>query len=67
MVFCAWFCKFPHCHLELSHLKRSLRKKTGLPDFISNVIKKRNVELSDIKKSIIDADTLMQKRHNCCR
>ena len=34
-----------HCHLELSHLKDLLPKKTGLPDFISKVSEKRNVEL----------------------
>ena len=50
-----------HCHLELSHLKGLLPKKKGLPDFISNLIEKRNVELSDIKKAIIDADTTMRK------
>ena len=44
-----------HCHLELSHLKGLLPKKKGLPDFISNLIEKRNVELADIKKAIIDS------------
>ena len=50
-----------HCHLELSHLKDLLPKKTGLPDFISKVPEKRNVEMSDIKKAMKEADTLMQK------
>ena len=50
-----------HCHLELSHLKDLLPKKTGLPDFISKVPEKRNVEMSDIKKAMKGADTLMQK------
>ena len=39
-----------HCHLELSHLKDLLPQKTGLPDFISKVPEKRNVELIGYKK-----------------
>ena len=59
-VLCPGFVN-AHCHLELSHLKELLPKKTGLPDFISNVQEKRNIELADIKKAIKDADTTMQK------
>lgn len=50
-----------HCHLELSHLKGLLPQKTGLPDFISKVPEKRNVEIEEIKRAIKDADSKMQK------
>lgn len=32
-----------HCHLELSHLKGRIPRKTGLPDFLLQVISKRNL------------------------
>ena len=50
-----------HCHLELSHLKGLLPQKTGLPDFISKVSEKRNVEIEEIKRAIKDADSKMQE------
>ena len=50
-----------HCHLELSHLKGVLPKKTGLTDFISKVPELRNSEISEIKRAIKAADIMMQK------
>ena len=59
-VLCPGFVNV-HCHLELSHLKGLLLQKTGLVDFISKVPEKRNLEIDDIKRAIIDADSTMQK------
>ena len=59
-VLCPGFVN-AHCHLELSHLKGLIPQKTGLPDFISQVSRLRDVELADIQKSIKEADMIMQK------
>lgn len=40
-----------HCHLELSHLESKVPQKTGLVDFVKQIIKVRNAE----HQSIIDA------------
>lgn len=50
-----------HCHLELSHMKGKLPQKTGLPGFISEVPKQREVDISKIQLAIKNADALMQK------
>ena len=47
-----------HCHLELSHLKNKIPERTGLPEFIKNVISLKNVAgISSIKT----ADEEMQR------
>ncbi len=49
-----------HCHLELSHLKNELPKKTGLVDFIKNIVSKRNHFSSTIiQEKIIEAEKEM--------
>ena len=49
-----------HCHLELSHLKNELPKKTGLVDFIKNIVSKRNHSSSTIiQEKIIEAEKEM--------
>ncbi|MFN7014379.1 MAG: amidohydrolase family protein [Bacteroidia bacterium] len=51
-----------HCHLELSHLKGLIPKKTGIVDFVGNVIKKRNEIARDIRQeSIRLADEEMKR------
>ncbi len=44
-----------HCHLELSHLRNSLKKSTGIAGFVSQIRGMRNAESLDIKKSIKEA------------
>lgn len=41
-----------HCHLELSFMHQQLQKKTGLPDFIKNIVQLRN---NSTKKNKIQA------------
>jgi cytosine/adenosine deaminase-related metal-dependent hydrolase len=41
-----------HCHLELSHLKDKIPSKTGLIDFLKNIINHRNEENELIINSI---------------
>lgn len=48
-----------HCHLELSHLKNRMTKKTGLPTFISNIGARRQSSHDEILKSIKHADRFM--------
>jgi cytosine/adenosine deaminase-related metal-dependent hydrolase len=49
-----------HCHLELSHLKNEFPKKTGLVDFIKNIVSKRNHFSSTIiQEKIIEAEKEM--------
>jgi len=50
-----------HCHLELSHLKGAIPKKTGLIDFIQHVIRYRDAEESQIRQAMADADREMYK------
>ncbi len=49
-----------HCHLELSHLYGKLPEQTGLPDFIAQITKQREVSLASIQESIATADKQMQ-------
>ena len=46
-----------HCHLELSHLKGKLSQKKGLPEFISEMIEKRNGDSEEIIHAMTQADT----------
>lgn len=48
-----------HCHLELSHLKSKLKKKTGLPAFISQIPTIRKTQQQLIDSEIEKADTQM--------
>ena len=49
-----------HCHLELSHMLGEIPEKTGLPDFIFKVSKKRKATQEKIQSSIIKADADMR-------
>ncbi len=48
-----------HCHLELSHLFGKIPEKSGLVDFIINILSKRNVEELLILNSIAAAESQM--------
>ena len=49
-----------HCHLELSHMLGKLPEKTGLPEFIAQVPKKRKASFVIIQEAITIADKEMQ-------
>ncbi len=48
-----------HCHLELSHLKGKLSQKKGLPEFISEMVEKRNGNDEEIIQAMTQADSEM--------
>jgi cytosine/adenosine deaminase-related metal-dependent hydrolase len=48
-----------HCHLELSHMKGAIPKKTGLTDFLSGVITRRNMAEEEISEKIAEEDSKM--------
>lgn len=48
-----------HCHLELSHLKGAIGEKTGLPGFVSQVMRLRHFAQDEIRAAIAKADTDM--------
>jgi len=48
-----------HCHLELSHMKSKIPSGTGLINFISHVVKFRDVEQEVIDAAIVQADVEM--------
>jgi len=48
-----------HCHLELSHLKGQIEKKTGLPAFVEQIIKTRKADNSEIISALVKADREM--------
>ena len=48
-----------HCHLELSHLKGLIAEKTGLIDFVFNVVTKRHFPEEAILAAIEAAETEM--------
>ena len=48
-----------HCHLELSHMKGLIPQKTGLVDFILDILSKRHIAEDLILQSIQDAETEM--------
>ncbi len=48
-----------HCHLELSHLKNSIPRKSGLPEFIKMVRNGREVNAPEKEKSTSSADNEM--------
>ena len=48
-----------HCHLELSHMKAKIPSGTGLINFISHVVKFREVDQAEVEKAIVAADKEM--------
>ena len=48
-----------HCHIELSHMKGSIRKAEGLGDFIEQVRNNRNNNSESILSSVRSADNYM--------
>lgn len=48
-----------HCHLELSHLKGKIEKKTGIGGFIGKINRLRNRETEQVEKTIQVADRKM--------
>lgn len=50
-----------HCHLELSHLKGVIPEKTGLVDFVFEVVSKRYFEQKEILDAIVKAEEEMHQ------
>jgi cytosine/adenosine deaminase-related metal-dependent hydrolase len=51
-----------HCHLELSHLRAQISEKTGITDFVKEIISKRNLFSEDqIQQAIVYAEAEMIK------
>lgn len=48
-----------HCHLELSHMKSKIPSGTGLINFISHVVKFRDIDQKIIDEAIVAADQEM--------
>jgi aminodeoxyfutalosine deaminase len=48
-----------HCHLELSHMKGMIPAKTGLQEFVKQIVSLRNVEAEQIQDAIIHAEDEM--------
>ncbi|MGN7205137.1 amidohydrolase family protein [Pedobacter sp. SAFR-022] len=48
-----------HCHLELSHLRGKISQHTGLFKFVSEVMKSRTADTSEIMKAMEQADEEM--------
>lgn len=48
-----------HCHLELSHMKGIIPGKTGMVDFLVQVIQQRGFEAAYIKKAVAEAENSM--------
>ncbi len=48
-----------HCHLELSHLKNVIHRKTGLVDFVANVVSKKDFSQNEINAAIEKAEMEM--------
>ncbi len=49
-----------HCHLELSHTRGLISEKTGLVDFVFEVVTKRNCSDEQIKEAIANAENEMR-------
>ncbi len=50
-----------HCHIELSHLRNVFPEKTGLPDFLKNVVEHRNIEENRVIEAAQKADFELYK------
>src|SRR5690349_5401332 len=48
-----------HCHLELSHMKGLVPEKTGMVDFLLNVLSKRNHPHEEIQSAMAIAELSM--------
>jgi cytosine/adenosine deaminase-related metal-dependent hydrolase len=48
-----------HCHLELSHMLGKVSPKTGLIEFIKNILKQRNADTAVITEAAAKADNDM--------
>ena len=48
-----------HCHLELSHMKGLVAEKTGLPEFIMQIVSRRNEKVEEKIEAIRLADEEM--------
>jgi len=48
-----------HCHLELSHMLGAVPEKTGIVDFVQNIIKNRDLDGEAILSAMDDADQQM--------
>lgn len=51
-----------HCHIELSHMKEKTNRHTGLPTFLSEVMKMRRASEKEIVASMEAADKQMYER-----
>src|SRR4028119_1037957 len=51
-----------HCHLELSHMKRMISPGTGLVEFLTHVIKERNLSSAEINQAMELADREMYNK-----
>ncbi|MEO8772528.1 MAG: amidohydrolase family protein [Ferruginibacter sp.] len=50
-----------HCHLELSHLKGFIPKRTGLVDFVFKIVTERHFEEAEILSAISSAEEEMTR------
>lgn len=48
-----------HCHLELSHMKGVISEHTGLPNFLTSVMRQRRAADEEVQKAMIEADKMM--------
>lgn len=48
-----------HCHLELSHMKGMIPEKTGLTEFVKQIVSKRNIPQHEIDEAIKRAENEM--------
>ena len=48
-----------HCHLELSHMKGMIPTKTGLQEFVKQIVALRQVDAEAIQEAIVAAETEM--------
>lgn len=48
-----------HCHLELSHMKGMIPEKTGLQEFVKQIVALRQVDPEAIQEAIVAAETEM--------
>lgn len=48
-----------HCHLELSHMKGMIPTKTGLQEFVKQIVGLRQVDPEAIQEAIVAAETEM--------
>ena len=48
-----------HCHLELSHMKGMIPAKTGLQEFVKQIVGLRKVEDALIQEAILSAENEM--------